>query len=118
MGSEQYEVDVDVEIAGIRLEIEDTKRDMKWASRLAVVFMLALIVFWDVYLSRTEAFICGATIFILVGVKDHLYRIRLRQAHDQLVNLILWGQADDQNSRRIMRVVRAIEDPYRPEKKA
>lgn len=105
-----YAVDVDFEIAGIKLEIEDSRRDQKWAGWFGVAGIVILFVFGPIYLDRTDMFTGGAAIFVLLGIKDHLYRNRLRQAHDQLVNLNLWAQSELQSSRRVMRIVHAMDD--------
>ncbi|TWI32739.1 hypothetical protein [Paracoccus sulfuroxidans] len=110
-GDEADAIDTDLEISARELEIDDAKRDQKWTVWLGTASILLLSVFYQLALSRPEAVTCGAAIFLLVGIKDHLYRMRISQARDQIVALRLWDTAEMARGKHTMRIVRALEPP-------
>lgn len=104
-----YAVDVDVEIAGLELEIEDISRDQRFAKWVGTVIIIGVIVIGPRYLDQTGVVALAGAVAVVSGIKEHLWRNRSRQAHDQMVALKLWAQAEHQNGRRAMRIVRSVD---------
>ena len=107
---EEYAVDVDLEISTLTLVIEDIERDSRFGLVGATICLVGLIGFGPSLIGRVETYIVVAALFVLLGVKDHLWRMRTRQARDQIVSLKLWASAELQSGRRAMRVIHAIDE--------
>lgn len=113
---EEYAVDVDLEIARLSLEIEDTQRDMKVSLWVMSAAMIAIFTFAPRYLGTPEIVTLSAAVMVIAGLKEHLYRNRINQARSEMQIFKLLIASELNRGRHTARILRFVSDLSPPEK--
>ncbi|WP_134724829.1 hypothetical protein [Paracoccus luteus] len=110
-----YAVDADAEIAGLELEIEDIRRDIRWCGALGAVGLVLLLSFGDHFVPAQAVYIGCATIVVLAGLKEHLHRNRMKAAQSELNILKLLTRAELHRGRHTGRILQVIRQSDKPQ---